>query len=202
VNEKSTLHNNNSIPDIVKNSNINFTNVYYQNVIKLLDDYEAHPDIQVDMDSLSNFISENNNELKSWSVVLVQKPANAKVLTEINWAMEFYNKKDVLEVQEVTGVLRKWEECETSESETRTISSFLTGRGIDNSFDIIDEQNKDDFIDYIEATRKYRNEKKKPILIIYPAVYLGLIFPLYYFIIPSINGGNKVQYIVRKNRNQ
>jgi hypothetical protein len=202
MNEKSTLHNNNSIPDIVKNSNINFNNVYYQNVIKLLDDYEAHPDIQVDMDSLSNFISENNNELNSWSVVLVQKPANAKVLTEINWAMQFYNKKDVLELQEVTGVLRKWEESETSESETRTISSFLTGRGIDNSFDIIDEQNKDEFIDYIEATRKHRNEKKKPILIIYPAVYLGLIFPLYYFIIPSINGGKKVQYIVRKNRNQ
>jgi hypothetical protein len=35
----------------------------------------------------------------------------------------------------------------------------------------------------------------------YPVVDEDFIFPLYYFIIPVINGGKKVQYIVRKNRN-
>jgi hypothetical protein len=62
------------------------------------------------------------------------------------------------------------------------------------------ELNQDEFIDYVEATKKYRNEKKKPILIIYPVVKDELIFPLYYFILPIINGGKKVQYIVRKKR--
>jgi len=200
MNGNSTLHDNSNIPEIVKNSNINFENVNFKNVIKLLDEYEAHAEILVDMDSLSNFISENSNELNSWSVVLVQKPASAKELKGINWKMEFYNKKNIIEVQDVTGISRKWEESETSK--TKTISSFLTGRGVDNSFDIIDESNKEEFIDYIEATRKYRNEKKKPILIIYPVINNDLIFPLYYFILPIINGGKKVQYIVRNNRKQ
>jgi hypothetical protein len=197
--ERTTLFNNSVIPDIVKNTNINLINVEFQNIVKLLDDYEAHPDIQVDMDSLSNFINENNNELNNWSVVLVQKPGNAKELKGIEWNMKFYNKNNQLEFQEVRGVSRKSEKSENSD--TIIISSFLTGRGFDNTFDIIDDQNKDEFNDYIEASRKYRNLKKKPILIIYPVVDGDFIFPLYYFIIPVINGGKKVQYIVRKNRN-
>jgi hypothetical protein len=197
--ERTTLFNNSVIPDIVKNSNINLINVEFQNIVKLLDDYEAHPDIQVDIDSLSNFINENNNELNNWSVVLVQKPGNAKELKGIEWNMKFYNKNNQLEFQEVRGVSRKSEKSENSD--TIIISSFLTGRGFDNTFDIIDDQNKEEFNDYIEASRKYRNLKKKPILIIYPVVDEDFIFPLYYFIIPVINGGKKVQYIVRKNRN-
>jgi hypothetical protein len=194
----SILYNNSHIPDIVKNNNINFTNVSHSHIVQLLDEYEAHPDIQVDMDSLSNFISENKSELDSWSVVLVQKPGNAKILKGIDWHMKYYNKSNVLEDQIITGVLRKWEE--TEKSDTKIISSFLTGRGVDNSFDLIDQNNKDEFIDYVNATRKYRNLKKKPILIIYPVANRELVFPLYYIIIPSIKGGKKVQYIVRKNR--
>jgi hypothetical protein len=200
IHGNSNLHDNNSIPEIVKNNNINLENVNFKNIITLLEEYEAHPEIQVDIDSLSNFISENSNELKSWSVVLVQKPGNPQKLTGINWRMQFYNKINILEVQDVMGVIRK---CEKSEpSKTIIISSFLTGRGIDNSFDIVDDHNESEFIDYVEATRKYRNQKKKPILIIYPVINEEIIFPLYYFIIPIINGGKKVQYIVRKNRNK
>jgi hypothetical protein len=194
----STLYNNKNIPEIVKNTNINFENVNFQHIIKLLDEYEAHTEIQVDIDSLSNFISENNKELNSWSVVLAQKNNSAKKLHGIDWKLEFYSKENKIELQEVTGLSRKWEENELSK--TKTISSFLTGRGIDNSFDIIDESNQYEFNDYTEATKKYRNKKKKPILIIYPVVNDELIFPLYYFILPVINDGKKVQYIVRKNR--
>jgi hypothetical protein len=198
TNGNSILHDNNNIPDIVKNNNINFENVNFRNIINVLDEYEAHPEIQVDIDSLSNFISENENELNNWSVVLVQKSLSSIELLGINWKMEFYNKNNIIELQSITGLLRKWEEKE--ETQTKTISSFLTGRGVDNSFDIIDENNKGEFKDYVLATRKYRNQTKKPILVIYPVVYLGLIFPLYYFIIPIINGGKKVKYIVRKKR--
>jgi hypothetical protein len=200
IHGNSNLHDNNSIPEIVKNNNINLENVNFKNIITLLEEYEAHPEIQVEIDSLSNFISENSNELKSWSVVLVQKPGNPQKLTGINWRMQFYNKINILEVQDVMGVIRKYEKSEPSK--TIIISSFLTGRGIDNSFDIVDDHNESEFIDYVEATRKYRNQKKKPILIIYPVINEEIIFPLYYFIIPIINGGKKVQYIVRKNRNK
>ena len=35
---------------------------------------------------------------------------------------------------------------------------------------------KEEFENYIEATRKYRNEKKKPILIIYPVLFVPISY--------------------------
>ena len=122
-NGNSTLYDNKKIPDIVKNANINLENVNFQHIIKVLDEYEADSEIQVDIDSLSNFILENNKELNSWSVVLVQKPGTAKKLLDINWQMKFYNKNNIIELQDVTGISRKWEEKETSK--TKTISSLF-----------------------------------------------------------------------------
>ena len=99
------------------------------------------------------------------------------------------------------GLVRKWEELENT-NDTKTISNFLDRNGIDNSFDIIDSNNEKQFIeDYKKANQKYRNQKKIPILIIYPVVYKQMIFPLLYFTLPVINGGKKVNYIVRINRN-
>jgi hypothetical protein len=97
------------------------------------------------------------------------------------------------------GLTRKWEE--DSETSAKTISQFLDRGSQDNSFDIIDKDNEVEFITaHSQAALKYRNKKKKPILIIYPVVYDGLVFPLYYFILPIINDGKKVQYIVRNRR--
>lgn len=197
------LFDNSKIPQIVKNNNINFENIEYSHITKLLNEYEAHKSIQVDIDSLTNFINENKKELNSWSVVLVQKFGDPLELTNVNFELEFYNKNNVLQTQKITGLTRKWDEQDDDKSDTRTISQFLDRGSKDNSFDIIDEENKKDFEgNHAQANKKYRNLKKKPILIIYPVLYNDIIFPLFYFIIPSINGGKKVQYLVRKSRNK
>lgn len=198
----SKLFDNGKIPNIVKNNNINFENIEYSHITKLLSEYEAHKSIQVDIDSLTNFINENKKELKNWSVVFVQKLGDPLELTNINFELEFYNKSNVLQTQKITGLRRKWNETEDDKSDLRTISQFLDRNSKDNSFDIIDEDNKEEFeSNHARATIKYRNLKKKPILIVYPILYKNLIYPLYYVILPSINGGKKVQYIVRTNRN-
>jgi len=199
---KSNLFDNSKIPQIVKNNNINYQNIEYSYITKLLSEYEAHKSIQVDIDSLTNFINENKNELNSWSVVLAQKFGDPLELTNVNFELEFYNKNNVLQTQKITGLRRKWNELDDEKSDLRTISQFLDRGSKDNSFDIIDENNKGEFENnHAQSTIKYRNLKKKPILIVYPVLYNGLLFPLFYFIIPAINGGKKVQYIVRNNRN-
>jgi hypothetical protein len=197
----SILFDNAKIPQIVKNNNINYENIEYKYITKLLSEYEAHKSIQVDIDSLTNYIYENKSELNYWSVVLVQKFGDALELQNINFELEFYNKNNVLQTQKITGVRRKWEELEDDESDLRTISQFLDRGSKDNSFDIIDKNNEQNFIDnHSQATIKYRNLKKKPILIIYPVKYNDVIFPLFYFFIPSIKGGKKVQYLIRNNK--
>jgi len=200
-NEETVLYNNIEIPKVIKNNNINFTNVDYEYILNLLDEYEAHKEIQTELNLLSKFIKENNKELNKWTVVLAQKPDNKQILENINWRLDYYNKNNIIENQEVYGLVRKWEELENT-NDTKTISNFLDRNGIDNSFDIIDSNNEKEFIeDYKKANQKYRNQKKIPILIIYPVVYKQMIFPLLYFTLPVINGGKKVNYIVRINRN-
>ena len=194
------LYDNNNIPEVVKNNNINFENVIYSDIIKLLSEYEAHIDIGVDIDSLSNFISENCKELNHWSVVLAQKPGNALKLPNVDWLMEFYDKDNKLEKKQISGITRKWE-VDVDKPDMRTISQFLDRGSKDNSFDIISGDNALEFEEHhSEAAKKYRNLMKKPILIIYPVIYEKMIFPLFYFILPNIKGGRKVNYIVRKNR--
>jgi hypothetical protein len=197
---QSILFNNSKIPLKYKNNNINYENVTYKHILKILNNYEAHSDIQVEFDSLYNFINENKKELVSWSVVLAQKPGNALELPDFIWTMKYYDKNNFLKIDKISGVQRKWEDDDIFN--TKTISSFLDSGNIDNSFDIINENNENEFIKSPAQTLlKYRSQKKKPILIIYPVLYKDMLFPLLYFIIPIINGGKKVQYLVRKNRN-
>jgi hypothetical protein len=199
---KSNLYDNGKIPQIVKNNNLNFENVNFLNVTKLLAEYEGHKNIQVDLDSLINYIHENKAELNNWSVVLVQKLGESLELPDIDFELEFYDKNNDLKIQKITGVQRKWNEADDDSSDLRTISNFLDRGSKDNSFDIIDEMNILEFQDnHAKACIKYRNLKKKPIFIIYPVVYNCIVYPLFYIIIPSIEGGNKVQYLVRSNRN-
>ena len=200
---ESILFDNSKIPQVVKNNNINYQNVHFSYVTNLLSSYEAHKSIQVDIDSLICYINENKEELEKWSVVLVQKFGDPIELTSVDFDFDFYNKENVVETQKITGVRRKWEETDDIEQDFRTISQFLDRGSKDNSFDIIDEDNIEEFKkNHGLATKNFRNTKKKPIIITYPVIYKEIIFPLFYIIIPSINGGKKVQYIVRNNRNQ
>ena len=200
--EQACLYDNSKIPEIVKNNNINFEKVKYTYITSLLEEYEVPDELQVDIDSLSDFIFKNKKELDFWSVVLAQKPGSAIALESIDWQMEFYNKDNILLKQSITGVQRKWEDIPLSTPTVKYISQFLDRGSKDNSFDIINRENINEFeLNHAQAAKKYRNQQVKPLLIIYPVVYETYVFPLLYFIIPEIKGGEKVVYLVRRNRN-
>jgi len=195
------IHDNKKIPLGVANDNINYTNVNFKHLIDLLNIYEAPEEIQVDIDSLQNFILENRKELENWSVVLVNR--GNREMDGFKWEMKDFDGNN----KQISPVKRKWEDVKSGSTENVLFfSQILEGRSRDISFDLIDDDNRGSFI-IGEITnsdaRKYRNEKKKPILVIYPVFNdkdEKMLFPLLFFIIPIINGGKKVRYLVRNQR--
>jgi hypothetical protein len=198
--KESLLFNNNLIPPVIKNYNINYLNVSYQLVIEFLKNQISHPELQPDINALSSFINSNSKELTRWSVVLAQKPNNSQDIGDLSWDMDFYGKDNLLSSNRVTGIVR----TPTSEDdETLMFTKFLDS-DIDNTFDIIDENNIKDYVSLADINKSnkrynYRNKKKMPILIIYIVKGKDFVFPLYYITIPLIDGGQKVRYIIRNN---
>lgn len=189
------------VPEIVKNHNVNYTNVNYSFILDFIDKYEAQDDIKVDIDSLRNFIFENRSEINFWSVVLVNRLNNPEIK---NFKASFYDKdyKLVPQPQNISSVKRVAID-KNDKKELLSIKSILEGRQKDNIFDIIDKNNVMEFKgNEKEVAKKYRNLYKKPIMLIYPVedTKRDLLFPLLYFIVPVIKGGKKVQYIVRNIR--
>lgn len=181
--------------DDLKNNNINYTNVDYKYVLSLLKGYQCHSKLMSDFENLYTFIEVNKIDAPKWSLVLAQKPNNKKELG-IDWVMKSYDKGNKKATSnKISGVQRKWESSPKSDDYTKYFSQFLDKKR-DNSFDIIDENNIDDYRNG-KTIQNIRSEKKIPILIIYPVVYEDMSFPLYYFAIPE-GIGEPVDYIVRK----
>ncbi len=198
----AVLFNNAHIPKIISNNNINYTGVNYRLIIDFLRNQQLHDHIKDDIAALIDFISKNSNELSNWSVVLAQKPNSATDLGELSWNMDYFDRKNNLISQKITGLVRSPSE-EISE-DTMIFSRFLD-KDVDNTFDIIDNTNIDDYVNEIDSNKSnkrylYRNQAKKPLLIIYPVsgiVQVDYCFPLFYITIPHIAGGKKVTYIIR-----
>lgn len=189
---------NEHIPGIVKNHNVNYSNVKYSFILDLLDKYEAHKEMKAEIDSLRSFIFENKSEIDLWSVVLVNRINNKP----IDFKADFYDKNYRLVNQNISSVKRLAKP--DVKKELLYIESILEGRQKDNIFDIINENNVNEFNgNERKVAQKYRNLHKKPIMLIYPVKDIDndLLFPLLYFILPVINGGKKVQYIVRNRKN-
>ncbi len=202
VNSEAILYNNKLIPDPISNNNINFLNVDHKLVVDFLRNQRSHHSISDDLIALIEFIIKNSTELSNWSVVLAQKPNNAKELgDDLSWKMDFYDKNNVLKNSEVKGITRTPEEG--SPPDTLVFSKFLD-KDVDNTFDIIDNSNIEDYVSDFESNKAqkrylYRSQKRKPILIIYLVSGKEICFPLYYITIPHIEGGKKVRYIIRNN---
>ena len=198
--KEAILFNNNTIPSDIKNYNINYLNVSYQLVTEFLQNQISHADIQPDINALINFILANSKELSRWSVVLAQKPNKPEDLGDLSWEMDFYNKHNLLGLNRITGLIRKYT---SKDNETLMFSSFLNS-DVDNTFDIIDEKNIEDYISSTDINQsnkryKYRNDKKIPIIIIYLVKGDDFVFPLYYITIPLIESGQKVRSVIRNN---
>jgi len=191
------------VPDICRNTNTNYTDVNYKYIIDLLDNYKAHEKIIGDLIALRGFIEKNKNKLNNWSLVLV----NASKKVPINdWKSDYYKKgKDGYKKNEnepISTLTRKSDK----DGSALYFRSILNQQS-DNIFDII---NKDNYKEYIEATgkdgkprqsdiaKKFRNISGKPMLLVYPVKIKNFgIVPLFYFFIPKIEGADKVRYIVR-----
>lgn len=194
---------NSLVPDICRNTNTNYTDVNYKYIIDLLDNYKAHDKIIGDLIALRGFIEKNKNKLNNWSLVLV----NASKKVPINdWKSDYYKKgKDGYKKNEnepISTLTRKSDK----DGSALYFRSILNQQS-DNIFDII---NKDNYKEYIEATgkdgkprqsdiaKKFRNISGKPMLLVYPVKIKNFgIVPLFYFFIPKIEGADKVRYIVR-----
>lgn len=168
-----------------KNNNINYCNVDYKLIIDFLKKYNADDSIQSDIDTLIDYIIKNDVELNKWSLSLVNRGNN---LTDL----EVIGKK--ISSVERTSVL---------DEGSLVFSQILEGRGLDNIFDIIEtEKEYDEYKKSNVIIKEYRNKKKKPILVIYPARSKGklndTVFPLFYCFIPVLENAQKVTYIVRK----
>ena len=179
----------------IKNNNVNYINVKYQHILDLLDSFIAHDDIKVDIDSLRHFIKINNNELDKWSFVLVNKTNNPKIK---GWKMDFYNGSQEKVYEEISSLKRVNDKSVTDKLYYKSILDQQK----DNIFDII--ETKEEFDNYnnsnkqAEIAKKYRHEKQKPIMLVYPVLgQNNIIIPILYCFIPKINGAEKVKYIVR-----
>ena len=194
---------NSLVPDACLNSNTNYTDVNYKYIIDLLDNYKAHEKIIGDLIALRGFIDKNKIKLNNWSLVLVN--TNIKSNEIDHWKSDFYKKgKDGYKKNEnepISTLTRKSDK----DGSALYFKSILNQQS-DNIFDII---NKDNYKEYIEATgkdgkprqsdiaKKFRNKTGKPMLLVYPTDKDIGIVPLFYFFIPKIEGADKVRYIVR-----
>ena len=168
-----------------KNNNINYCNVDYKLIIDFLKKYNADDSIQSDIDTLIDYIIKNDVELNKWSLSLVNRGNN---LTDI----KVIGKK-----------ISSVERTSVVDEGSLVFSQILEGRGLDNIFDIIETEKE--YGEYKKSNiviKEYRNKKKKPILVIYPARSKGklndTVFPLFYCFIPVLENAQKVTYIVRK----
>ena len=171
---------------IKKNNNINYSNVDNKLIVNFLESYKSEDFIKSNIDTLIGYIKKNNIELNKWSLVIVNRGN--------------YPTKLVINNIKISPVLRVSEEKTDG---SLYFNQILEGRGLDNIFDIIEEKEENEA--YLKSTKvitKLRNDKKKPILVIYPARSKGMlqdnVFPLIYCFIPILDNAQKVTYIVRK----
>jgi hypothetical protein len=188
-----------------KNSNISFTNIPQHYIIELLNNYSFHPKEQADMNSFIDFIIQNSNNVKEWSVSLVNRSKN-KTLNENPYNVSKFYEHD----KETSLNYVKRGRNKEFDNNSISISSIIEGRGVDSTFDIINSRNKEQIKELFDAKGtefsrtllKLRSQYKKPLLVIYPVKDIsknGIEFPLLYFYYPVLKNARKVTYKIRKS---
>lgn len=191
---------NSIINEIQRNTNSNYNNVHYSHVINLLSSYKAEEKNKNELDTLNSFIKKNREELEFWSVVVANKALDSENITELKGS--FY-KNGELKVNEKLNFVRR-DESAFLDGNSIQFSSILDQQK-DNIFDIVNVENKKDFEDMRKAEfiKKYRNQYKKPLLLIYLAKTSKApnldVFPLLYFFVPLLENAEKVTYVIRNN---
>ena len=179
-------HGDSNFEDVRKSNNLSYLNVDFNIVNEFLASYNPHSSIKSDFDTLIEFISKNKSELNSWSVSIVNRgDKKSKYLSTDNNQFSIVKRVSLLK-----------------EDNSLYFPSILDGRNADNIFDIIDEQNIDEYRKNSAIAKNIRNSKKVPLLLIYPAHSTDRLdnqeFPLIYCFIPILKNAQKVSYIVRK----
>lgn len=201
ANSNAKLFDNRNIPKLISNKNINYTGVDYKFVVEFLRKQRNHEQLQDDVTALIDFIIKNSKELSNWSVVLAQKPNNYCDLGDLKWRMKFYDLNNQLNEDFIGGLVRTPNDESKNLEKTLVFSKFLDS-DIDNTFDIIDGNNIEEYestANQNKSNKRFsiRNERKKPILIIYLVAGENYSFPLFYITIPHLVDGHKVRYIIR-----
>lgn len=202
--------NNNSVPiELKNNKNCNYINVNYKYITTFLENYIAHEKIVPEITALINFIKKNKDEISRWSLVLV----NRGKVNNSQFRGDFYENGKRQENKLISIVKRNESaQLEPNNNDAKTIyfKSILEGGQKDNIFDIINTDNYTEFsnakeknIRQSDIIKKYRNETKKPLMLIIPAHSSKAknieVIPLVYCFIPVIENAEKVTYIIRNS---
>lgn len=168
--------------------NLNFINVPYRSVIRFLQRFSFHTNQEQDFSDLVFYLNEHGDKLDSFSVVLKQLKRKSKKYPDIGF-----------EISPIHRVDKRRGEGDYYEIDA------LIDSDKDNTFDIIDENNKVQYensaAEKSSLLYKLRNKSKKAILIIYTvegeeAENGGLgLFPSIYLLIPAV--GEKENYLIR-----
>jgi len=172
-----------------ENRNLNFAGVPYTHITTFLNAFQFHPEQSRDFDDLRVFLENHGNDLHSFSVVMKRLKKDNSYRTIQNVAISPIQRSDVA----LPG------------DDFYEIDALIDGDK-DNTFDIINEYNQEEYEDENtkKATYRYnlRNETRQALLIIYTVE--GAIggdggtglFPSLYFFIPTV--GTRENVLVRE----
>ena len=177
----------------VRKENISFTDIPSDYVKTFFDNYEFHGLNQDNVNSFLKFIDETSDLVEGWSISLVNKKGGAKNMYEPYSLKKFNSKFDNL------GFVTR--NTYTDVDKGYKIGSTDEGRGINNIFDILDKNNVADFKVYKnDVFARFRNESKRPLMVIYPAQTKNIQHPLVYIHYPRLAGISREIYIMNKNK--
>ncbi|MFC2148758.1 Z1 domain-containing protein [Bacteroidota bacterium] len=175
--------------------NLNFQNIDPEIVSEFLRDFNFHEKYESTFRTAASFIDKNKSLFHSFSVVLKQ--------IEKGQEIDMYGPWFVGETR--IKAIERGDLNINNPSKDYEIGSILD-RDKDNTFDILDPSNIQHYINLkgpekTSYRNKERDKSKKGLLIIYPIkgkAETTTIIPAIHLIIPQINNGEKVTYIIRR----
>jgi hypothetical protein len=197
-NHGKNLFDNKKIPKDVSASNsknISFTNISSTEIFKFLNKFSFHEE-DYDMNTLREYIYSNSSKVNNWSVSLVNRKKDKEPYRD--WDISKFTKGSG---EEYLNLSKRTPNKEKSNNHTFKFDSILDRATVDTSFDLIDEGNIQKFMDNPTENKiqPLRNEKKIPLLLIYPVKIENHFLALLYIFYPFYNNSKSIKYIFKKS---
>lgn len=178
-----------------KNSkNISFTNIPSEIIYKFLQKFSFHED-DYEMVTLREYIYKNSSNVNNWSVSIANKRTHKPTSWEIS---KYFGESTELFLNATT---RKPNKDNPKENDTLTFKSILDAGTVDTSFDLIDDDNLNVFLNKPteRIIQPIRNVKKIPLLLLYPVELDKKLLVLLHVFYPFYKKNKSVKYLYKKS---